>query len=182
MAVLVVAMLFLGAALVGSISDYHRVLRLHESVGVLVLVLAVLRIANRLRRTTPAQIPSIGRLERAVATTSEILMYALLVAQPLVGWGLVSASGVPVRVLGGLRLPPIAPADVDLYDVLRDLHTVLAYGLLAALTMHMCAVLAHALLLRDGLLDRMLFTLGGRRFRVVEGTRRLIRRIADRQR
>ncbi|MFE3446007.1 cytochrome b [Nocardia sp. NPDC059180] len=159
MAALIVGMLFLGAMLVGSIGNYHRALVLHETVGVAVLVLALVRIGNRLRHAPPPQISSIGRPERIVATGSEVLMYVLFVAQPIVGWALVSASGVPIRILGGVHLPAIAPTNAHLYHTLRDLHTVLAFGLLAVFTAHMCAVLAHTLLLRDKLLTRMTFTL-----------------------
>ncbi|MFD4433770.1 cytochrome b [Nocardia sp. NPDC058497] len=158
MAALIVAMLFLGAALVGSLGNYHRALVLHESVGVAVLVLALIRIVNRLRRTAPPQIPAISRPERIVATGSEVLMYALFTAQPIVGWALVSASGAPIRVFGGVLLPAIAPANAHLYHLLRDVHTFLAFGLLAVFTAHMCAVLAHSLVLRDQVLNRMLRT------------------------
>jgi cytochrome b561 len=54
-------------------------------------------------------------------------LYALLLAQPLVGWAMVSAGGTPVVVFGSLRLPAIAPVDLGLYPVLRQTHSVLAY-------------------------------------------------------
>ncbi|NKY33386.1 cytochrome b [Nocardia speluncae] len=158
MAVLIVTMLFLGAMLVGSLGNYHRVLILHETTGIAVLILAVVRIGNRLRRPAPPMLPSISRPERMVAAVSEVLMYVLFVAQPVVGWALVSASGAPIRLLGGVHLPAITPHSAHLYHLLRDLHTLLAFGLLAVFTAHMCAVLAHTLLLRDQLLSRMTFT------------------------
>ncbi|MFD4443563.1 cytochrome b [Nocardia sp. NPDC058519] len=158
MAVLIVGMIFLGAALVGSLGHYHSILILHQTVGVAILVLALIRIANRLRDTPPRQLDSIARPERIIAAASEYSMYALFIAQPVAGWALASASGTPIRLLGGIRIPAITPTDAHLYYALRNLHTILAVGLLVAFTAHMCAVLAHTLILRDQLLDRMLFS------------------------
>ncbi|WP_280457866.1 cytochrome b [Nocardia carnea] len=157
MAFLIVAMLFLGAMLVGSLGNYHRMLVLHETAGMAVLILAVVRIGNRMRRKPPPMISSMSRPERAVAAISEVLMYVLFVAQPIVGWALASASGVPIRLFGGVYLPAVTPQNAHLYHILRDVHSVLACGLLMVFTAHMCAVLAHTLLLRDGLLGRMTF-------------------------
>lgn len=161
MAVLVVAMLLIGFAMVASIADYRFLQAIHRPLGALVLVLAVVRIANRLRRRPPPA--NLGRLERFASTCSEFLLYALLVAQPLVGWAMVSASGTPVLLFGSIHLPQITPVDLGLYAELRQLHTLLAYALFLLFTAHLLAVLFHALVLRDGLLSRMTF---GRRRKV----------------
>ena len=96
-----------------------------------------------------------GRAERKVATYSEYLLYALLLAQPLVGWAMLSAADSPITILGPLHLPGIAPHGIALYAFLRTTHTVLAYLLFAAFTAHICAVTFHTVGLRDGLLSRM---------------------------
>ncbi|RDI53438.1 cytochrome b [Nocardia mexicana] len=162
MAVSIVAMIFIGGSMVGSLGNYGRLLSIHKTLGLVILVLAIIRIANRVRQRPPRQDPDpLSRPERLVATASEILMYVLFLAQPIVGWCLVSASGIPIRILGGLYLPAIVPTDAGLYAGLRTLHSVLAYALLAAFTAHICAVLFHALILRDTVLRRMTF--GGSR-------------------
>ncbi|WP_425577644.1 cytochrome b [Nocardia callitridis] len=155
MAVAIIAMIFVGGAMVGYLGDYNLLLTVHKTLGLVILVLAVIRIGNRLLHRPPPQLDSLSRPERLVATGSEILMYALFLAQPVIGWLLVSASGVPIRIAGGFRVPAIVPTDADLYATLRTVHSVLAYLLLAAFLAHICAVLFHALLLRDGLLRRM---------------------------
>ncbi|UFT00255.1 cytochrome b [Nocardia huaxiensis] len=157
MAVLIVAMLFLGAALIGTIGNYGVLLSIHRTVGLTILVLALIRIANRLLRRAPAPPAALPRLERMAATASELTLYVLFILQPLLGWALVSASGIPVRILNGLQLPAIAPENARLYAGLHLAHTWLAYLLLALFTAHMCAVLWHATALRDGLLRRMLW-------------------------
>ncbi|MFI1914048.1 cytochrome b [Nocardia sp. NPDC020380] len=161
MAVLIVTMLFLGAALVGTIGDYARLLNLHRTVGLAILALAVVRIVNRLWRRAPAPGAGLPPAERAVAVGTEFALYALFVAQPVVGWALVSASGIPVRVAGGIVLPAIAPENAALYAQLRTLHAWLAYLLLALFTAHMCGVLWHVAARQDGLVRRMLWARRG---------------------
>jgi cytochrome b561 len=58
---------------------------------------------------------------------TERALYFLLLAQPLVGWAMVSASETPVRVFGVLRLPPIAPFNIDVFSFLREVHSILTY-------------------------------------------------------
>ncbi|WP_083914154.1 cytochrome b [Nocardia concava] len=156
MAVLIVAMLFLGAAMVGTIGDYGVLLSIHRTVGLAILALALVRMANRVLRRAPASHARLSRGERWAAFASELTLYVLFTLQPLLGWALVSASGIPVRVAGEVRLPAIAPENARLYAELHLVHTWLAYALLALFTAHMCAVLWHAVVLRDGLLRRML--------------------------
>jgi cytochrome b561 len=82
-------------------------------------------------------------------------MYALLLAQPLIGWAMLSAAQFPITVYGPIRLPGIAPQNITLYTVLLSWHKVLASMLFVTFTAHVCAVLFHALVLRDGIIDRM---------------------------
>lgn len=94
--------------------------------------------------------------ERFVAHASEMLMYALFLGLPLVGWGMLSAGNYPIVVFGAVHLPPILPAKPELYAILRETHTLLAYLLFLAFLAHLGAMLFHTLILRDGLLNRML--------------------------
>lgn len=155
MAPMVVAQLLLGVTMVAALGYYPLLLAIHRPVGVLILMFAVIRLANRLTHRPPEFLATMSRAERRIATWSEYLLYGLLLVQPLIGWAMLSAARIPVTLLGPLRLPFIAPRNLDLFAVLRECHGALAFLLFAAFTAHMCAVLFHTLVLRDGLLDRM---------------------------
>jgi cytochrome b561 len=161
-AILIFAALFIGFTMVNWAAGYATLRVIHMSIGVVILLVVILRIINRVRHHPPAWPPTIGRLEGKAVIWSERSMYALLLAQPLVGWAMVSASGTPVRVFGVVRLPPIAPFNADVFSVLREAHSVLAYLLVAVVLAHVSAVLAHAIVLGDGLLRRMTFHVGRR--------------------
>lgn len=161
-AVLVFSALFIGFVMVNSISNHATLLPVHMALGVSILVVVVVRIVNRFTRRAPALPDTVSRLERLAIAGSELALYGLLVAQPLVGWAMVSASGTPVTVFGSLQLPAIAPVNLAVFGVLRQTHSVLAYLLVIVIAAHISAVLMHAIALGDGMLRRMTFRAPGR--------------------
>src|ERR1700733_1022630 len=156
MAACLIAMLFIGVSMIVSLGDYHKLLAIHRPLGILILLLAVLRLVTRLSTRIPDFPPAMPKQERFVAKTSERLLYTLFFALPLVGWAMLSAGHYPIVMFGSVHLPPILPARPELYATLRETHTILAYLLFLTFLAHMGAVLFHTLILRDGLLERML--------------------------
>jgi cytochrome b561 len=155
MAAMVIAQLLIGVTMVASLMYYPLLLAIHRPLGIAILIFAVVRLFNRLTHRPPPFLATMGPVERRVATWSEYLLYALLLLQPLIGWAMLSAARSPIVVFGPLHLPAIAPHNIDLYAALRSTHTVLAFLLVLTFTAHMCAVLFHTFVLRDGLIDRM---------------------------
>jgi cytochrome b561 len=154
-ALLIFTALFVGFVMVNSIGSYGWLVGAHMTLGVMILAIVVVRAANRFTHRVPRLPDTVGRLEHLMVVGSELTLYALMLAQPLVGWAMVSAAGRPVVIFGSVRLPRIAPFDADLYFVLRQTHSVLAYLLVAVIAAHVSAVLLHTLTLRDGMLSRM---------------------------
>jgi cytochrome b561 len=155
MALLVLAMIFIGVAMVASLSAYHRLISIHRPLGILILLLVVVRLINRWVNPPPPLPADMPRWQRAAASGSHLLLYALLFALPLVGWGMLSAGGYPVVLYGPIHLPPILPHVAGLYAVLRATHTVLAFTLFAVFLAHLGAALMHALIYRDGVFQSM---------------------------
>jgi cytochrome b561 len=155
MAALLVAMLFIGVSMVAKLGDYHWLLALHRPLGILILILAAIRLVTRLLTRTPALPADMSQMERLVVKMSEYLLYVLFIALPLVGWAMLSAGHYPIVMFGSVNLPPILPAKPELYATLRETHTILAYLLFLAFLAHFGAVLFHTLIVRDGILSRM---------------------------
>src|SRR3954468_15026431 len=160
-AILVFSMLLIGFAMVNSIGSYSSLRAVHMTLGIVVLVIVVLRAANRLTHRVPKLPDTVGWVEHKLVVGSELALYTLRLAQPLVGLAMVSATGKPVDVFGSLHLPRIAPFSADLYFVLRQTHSLLAYALVVIIAAHVSAVLLHTLTLRDGMLSRMAFARKG---------------------
>ncbi len=155
MAIMVIAQFFIGVTMIAALSYYPLLLAIHRPLGIAILVFAIVRLVNRLTRRLPPFLTTMGPWERRIASYSEYLLYALLLAQPLIGWAMVSAAGSPVVLAGAIHLPAIAPHNVTLYAVLRTAHTVAAYLLFATFTAHICAVVFHTVGLRDRIINRM---------------------------
>ena len=155
MAAMVLAMLGIGVGMVASLADYHVLVSIHRPLGIAILILVVIRFANRLVNPPPPFPPTMSRMERLAATASEYTMYGLMFVLPLVGWGMLSAARYPIVLYGSFHLPFILPHDAMLYAALRKAHTILAYLFFLTFLAHFGAVLYHTLVVRDGLLKRM---------------------------
>jgi cytochrome b561 len=156
MAAMVLTMLCIGVAMVVSLAGYHTLVSIHRPLGIAILILVIVRFANRLLNPPPAFPATMARSERLAATASEWTMYGLMFVLPLVGWGMLSAGRYPIVIYGSLHLPEILPHNVMLYSVLRRAHTVLAYLFFLTFLAHFGAILFHTLIVRDGILTRML--------------------------
>jgi cytochrome b561 len=155
MAAMVLTMLGIGVAMVASLASYHTLVSVHRPLGILILLLVVIRYLNRRFSALPPFPATMSSREQFVASASELLLYALLFVQPLVGWGMLSAARYPIVLYGSLHLFPILPHNAMLYAVLRKTHTVFAYLLFLTFLAHFGAILFHTMIVRDGIFGRM---------------------------
>lgn len=156
MAVMILTMLFIGVGMVATVSEWHAwLLRIHRPLGIAILLLALVRLAVRMRRPPPPLPADLPAVQKAAAHASHWLLYALMIAMPLIGWAMLSAGGYPVMLGTSLHLPRILPADPVAFAILRHLHTWLALLLFVTFLAHMAAALYHGLIRRDGVLSGM---------------------------
>ena len=156
MAALILAMLFIGAGMVSTVSArYPELLALHRPIGIAILVLAAIRLGVRLTHRPPPLPADVPPLQAAVAKASHYVLYALMLAMPLIGWAMQSAGGYPIVMWRGFELIPILPHDIVVYGQLRRLHGILAYAFFLLILGHLAAALVHAWIRRDGVFESM---------------------------
>jgi len=158
MALAILTMLFIGVGMMTSLTWRPWLLDLHQPLGVAILLLAIVRLLNRLRNGAPALPTDIPRWQVLAASASHWVLYALMISLPLLGWGMRSAGGWPLTMVSGVTLPGIVPVDPIWYALLRDAHGLLAWLLFAVVLMHLAAALMHTWVRRDGVLSTMTFT------------------------
>lgn len=148
--------------------DQFAVIQLHKSFGITVLLLSVARIVWRLMNRPPAE-PPMPQWQSFASRAVHVLFYILIIAMPLTGWIMASASGdAPTRFFGlvDIRLPGIPALDADtrhgIEDGFETLHSNLAWVIVALLVLHVGAALKHHFIDKDGLLARMAPGLFGR--------------------
>ena len=161
LAILIVAALALGALVMAKLanSDPHKLeaLRAHMSGGALILILMLARLFIRRRTAHPAPTTAGHPFLDRAAWLSHRLFYVAVI-----GMG---ASGIVMAL--ETRLPWVVfldegtlPADFWAFPV-RYVHYGFSRVLMALIVLHVAGALYHALILRDGLLKRMIF---GRRY------------------
>jgi cytochrome b561 len=128
----------------------------HKSIGITILMLALVRLAWRWSNPTPTLPDTLKPYERALARLTHALLYVLLFAVPLSGWLMSSARGFPVSWFGFLQLPDLVPKNKVLYEALVTTHGILAWTLGIVATVHLVAALKHHFVLKDDVLRRML--------------------------
>jgi len=128
----------------------------HKSNGMLILALVALRVLWRLGNPTPALPPGMASWERAAARLSHLVLYVLMVALPITGWIVSSASNVPFRIFWLIPLPAIVAPDKATADFVALVHGGLAAMLALVLVAHIGAALRHHFVKRNTVLERML--------------------------
>jgi cytochrome b561 len=137
--------------------------QLHKSIGITILLAAILRLAWRLAHRPPALPSSMTPFTRKVAEGSHVLLYFALFALPLTGWALVSASvlGIPTVLYGVVPWPHLPILSTlenkkPVEDALKLIHAYGAWALIALVAGHAGAALHHHFIAKDDVLRRML--------------------------
>ena len=153
---LVLAMMVMGSVMVSSSGALRPALIVyHRALGLVLLALVVLRLLWTLRGPRPALPPSVPALQRCGVRAAHISMYAIMIAMPIVGWIMVSASGQPIGLPGGGLLPALISPDPYLYILAKWTHRVLAAILAAFIMVHVAGALYHLFVAKDGVFQRM---------------------------
>jgi cytochrome b561 len=156
MAACIVAMLFIGVGMVSTVAPkYVPLLSTHKTLGVIILVLAVLRLGIRLVRGAPPLPSELPTPMRYAAHLSHFALYTLMIGMPLIGWAMMSAADYPIILFGSIRLPPILPQSDSMHTLLWDAHYYLAFAFFGLVLLHFAAALFHGLVRKDGVFDSM---------------------------
>ena len=156
MAACILAMLFIGVGMVSTIMPrYLPLVSVHKTLGMAILVLALVRLALRFRFGAPRLPPGLPKPMKLAAHASHYAFYGLMIGMPLLGWAMLSAAGYPVVLLGGLRLPAILPQSDSAHTLLWNAHFYLAFAFFALILVHVAAALFHALVRHDGVFEAM---------------------------
>lgn len=156
MAIMVLAMLFIGVAMISTLRPrFLTLIAIHRPLGIAILVLALFRLIVRFKYGAPPLPEDLPTIQVVAAKISHVVLYVLLIAMPLIGWGMLAAGGYPIILYGPLHFPKILPHDDHLHAILRSAHTVLAYVFFITVLMHVAAALFHALIRRDGVFRAM---------------------------
>lgn len=130
----------------------------HKSLGLVLMVLTLARLAVRLRRPLMPLPGAMAGWEKFLARATQIAFYALLIGLPLGGWIASTASGRPIMFFWTLPWPdlPFIPHDRALARNVMEIHEVAGKAMIGVIALHIAGALKHYVVDRDNVLQRML--------------------------
>jgi len=129
--------------------------QLHETLGLTVLSLALLRMAWRALDATPDD-PPLAQWMKLSAKIVHTMLYVLLFLIPLTAISGAWLEGHPLTLLGSVRIGPWLAEAHALGAAIASIHTWLGDAILWVAGIHAAAGLYHHFVLRDGVLQSML--------------------------
>ena len=138
----------------------------HKSFGLLILLLALVRLAWRLVNRAPDLPDTMRAFEKYAARLAHVFLYAAIILVPLTGWAFVSSSplGIPTFAFHLVVVPHLpVPVSEAAEAVMQRIHTGLAYISAAVAILHAGAALRHHFVLKDTVLRRMIMPAGRQR-------------------
>lgn len=136
-----------------SVHEFDR--RLHETLGLCVFTLAIIRLLWRTIDTRP-EAPPVSRWMRVMATVIQCLLYVLLLALPLTAVAGAWLEGHPLTLVAGIEIPPLLGTSHDVGATLASVHKWLGDAIMWLAGFHALAALYHHVVLKDDVLITML--------------------------
>ncbi len=128
---------------------------LHSMLGLSVFALTLVRIFIALRTPEPAILPAPPAWQAYAGKFMHFVIYAILIALPVLGWMTLSAAGKPVPFFG-LTLPPMIAESKDTAEWLKELHHEIGEIFYWIIGLHVTAALVHHYVVKDNTLRRMM--------------------------
>lgn len=135
---------------------YQRAPHWHESIGLLLFVVTIIRISWRYLAITPEVISSHSVIERKLSTFMVVFLYAVLFSVLVSGYLITSADGKSIEVFDWFTVPAFVLIADNQEDLAGTVHYYIAYTLIFMAVMHALAALKHHFIDKDSTLKRMI--------------------------
>lgn len=137
-------------------SDFREELKMwHFMLGLSVLLLVLIRIVARVTGGTPPITPDPPAWQTLFARMTHLALYAFMIAMPIAGWVILSASGKAIPFFG-LDLPALVGPNKALAEQVKELHETVATIGYFLVGLHAVAALFHHYIVKDDTLRRMM--------------------------
>jgi len=131
-------------------------LSLHRSAGLSTWIVVLARLCwRRYFAYLPPFPPSMPKFQQILAKANEYGLYILLLAMPITGLFRVLLRGQPFDLFVW-QIPELLEPDPAMRSLFVQAHAIGAKALMVLIGLHAGAALFHRLVLRDGVLQRML--------------------------
>ncbi|XQZ98207.1 cytochrome b [Komagataeibacter rhaeticus] len=154
MAALVAIELFLGFNLAyATCRPFPVLIDAHKCIGIAIYFLVILRLVLRVFIPTPSLPSKMAAIQKVLAGLSHAILYLLMFFMPLSGWLMLSASGYPLSLAGGIYFPRLIGSDIRIFSLFNNIHFIFSIAFVCIIFFHVYAALIHAVIYRDGVLS-----------------------------
>ena len=137
-------------------SNFRESLKMwHFMFGLTVLLLVLIRVVARVTGGTPPINPEPPAWQTLIARLTHFALYAFMIAMPIAGWVILSASGKTIPFYG-LDLPALVGPDKVFAEQVKELHETVATIGYFLVGLHAVAALFHHYIVKDDTLRRMM--------------------------
>ena len=136
-----------------SAMDFDR--QLHETLGITIFVLVILRLLWRSLDARPDP-PALARWMDLASKAVQTLLYVLMLALPITAVSGAWLEGHPLMLLAGVRIGPFGPDAHDAGAWIANVHGWLGDTIMWLAGIHAAAAIFHHAVLRDGVLVSMI--------------------------
>ena len=127
----------------------------HKSIGMTILMLALIRLCWRLIHKPPALPNSMPAWQMRASSISHWIMYGLIFAIPVSGWLMSSAAAYSVSWFNLFVFPDLVSSSDHLEHLFHDVHEILVKSLFVIVVVHIAAALKHHFVDKDAVMARM---------------------------
>lgn len=127
----------------------------HFMLGLSVLALVIVRLGARLMSAKPPITPALPAWQMLFAKAVHIALYAFMLAMPIAGWIILSASGKVIPFFG-LEFPALVGQSKDLAEQVQEVHETVGTIGYFLIGLHAIAALFHHYVVKDDTLRRMM--------------------------
>lgn len=134
---------------------YRSAPHIHKSVGLLLLLVMVVRLAWRLLNTNPLPLPSHQRWEVVLAHATHHLLYLLIFVALVSGYLISTADGSAIKIFDWFEVPSVTGQIKGMEEVAGTIHYWITWSLVVLAVLHGLAAIKHHVIDRDETLRRM---------------------------
>lgn len=124
----------------------------HFMIGMSILAVVLVRLVVRAMETAPPILPAPPAWQTGLSHALHALLYALMLAMPILGWLTLSAAGKEIP----FGLPALIGENKDAAGWYKETHHLLSTVFYWVIGLHALAALVHHYVVKDNTLQRML--------------------------
>lgn len=133
---------------------YRGSLELHKSLGLVLLLVWITRVAWRWLNTSPEMTGT--KFEKKAAHVVHSVLYFLMLALMITGYLISTADGRGIEVFSLIEIPAMSISFENQEDIAGDIHWAIAWILMLMVALHSLAAIKHQWVNKDGTLMKMI--------------------------